>query len=86
MLKFAIILSVFILLVIGVVYFVFRSPFFQTTGIEIIGSQKTEEIKGELIGFLLKTSNFRFWLGRKICFFGPPKIKKYPLLCFGFPI
>ena len=52
MLKFTIILSVFILLVIGVVYFVFRSPFFQTTGIETTGSQRTEEIKGELIGFL----------------------------------
>ena len=76
MLKFTIILSVFILLVIGVVYFVFRSPFFQTTGIETTGSQRTEEIKGELIGFLLKTSNFRSWLGPENLLFWSTKNKE----------
>ena len=74
MLKFAIIFSVFILLVIGVVYFIFHSPFFQITGIEVAGSQRTEEIKGELIGFLLKTANFRFWLGPENLLFWSPEI------------
>lgn len=78
MLKFAIILSVFILLVSGVIYFVFRSPFFQITGLETTGSQRTEEIKGELIGFLLKTSNFRFWLGPENLLFWSPQNQKAP--------
>ena len=79
MLKFAIIFSVFVLLAIGVIYFIFRSPFFQTTDIEVTGSQRAEEIKGELIGFLLKTASFRFWLGpENLLFWSPETISQLP--------
>lgn len=77
--KFIIVISILILLVIGVVYLVFRSSFFQIAGLEVVGSQKNEEIKGELISVLSKTSKFRSWLGpENILFWSPKTIQKIP--------
>mgnify|MGYP001579904765 CR=1 FL=1 len=80
MLKFILIFSVFVLLTIGIVYFVFRSSFFQVAGVEVVGSQRTEEIKGELISVLSKTSKFRSWLGpENLLFWSSKSVKKIPL-------
>ena len=79
MLKFLAVFSVFILLTTGVVYFVFRSSFFQAAGIEAVGSQRTEEIKRELIGVLSKTSKFRSWLGpENLLFWSSKAVEKIP--------
>jgi hypothetical protein len=79
MLKFLAVLSIFILLTTGVVYFVFRSSFFQVVGIEVVGSQRAEEIKGELISVLSKISKFRSWLGpENLLFWSSKSVKKIP--------
>jgi cell division septal protein FtsQ len=81
--KFVIFFSIFVLLVIGVVYLVFHSPVFQIAGIEVVGSQKNEEIKSELISILSKTSKFQSWLGSEnIIFWSPKAIKGIPQSLF----
>jgi len=83
MLKFIAVLAIFILLAIGIVYFVFRSSFFQITSFEVMGSQKTEEIKSELISIFSKTSKIQSWLGPENLFFWSPKaIQKIPQSLF----
>jgi len=77
MLKFLAVFSIFILLAVGVIYFIFRSSFFRVAGIEVFGSQRTEEIKGELISVLSKTSKFRSWLGSEnLLFWSSKSVKK----------
>lgn len=81
--KFLAIFFLFILLATGIVYLVFRSSVFQVAGLEIVGSQKTEEIKGELISVLSKTSRFRSWLGpENFLFWSPKAIQEIPSSLF----
>lgn len=63
MLRIVSIFAIFVLLAVSVFYFIFRSPFFRLTSIEINGSRRAEEVKRELIGAISTTSKFRFWLG-----------------------
>lgn len=81
--KFIIVVFIFILLIIGVVYVVFRSSVFRITSIEIVGSQRGEEIKAELVNVLFKTSRFQSWLGpENIIFWSPKAIKEIPKSLF----
>lgn len=79
MLRFTIFFSIFILLVAGVVYFVFYSHFLLVAGVEISGSAKTEEIKNALIGNLAGTSKIRRLLGSdNLLFWSPKAIRQIP--------
>jgi len=69
MLKITAILIILVLLISGGFYLVFRSPFFRVADLQIIGSQKDDEIKAELVSTFSKNSRWRTWLGPENLFF-----------------
>lgn len=76
--KFIAILSIFILLAIGAIYFVFHSHFFEVAAIEISGSARTDEIKSVLINTFSKNSKIKSLLGPGNLLFWPSKISQIP--------
>lgn len=78
MLKFVIFFSIFVLLAVGAVYFVFHSNFLKVAAVEVSGSAKAEEIKGALINDLAETSKIRHLLGLENLLSWPSKISKIP--------
>lgn len=79
MLKFISIFSIFVLLVVGAIYFVFHSHFLKVAAVEVSGSAKAEEIKGALINNLAETSKIRYLLGSdNLLFWSSKAIRQIP--------
>jgi len=76
MIKFIAIFSIFILLAVGVIYFVFNSHFLRVAAVEVSGSDRADEIKEALIGNLLKSSKIRSLFGPDNLLFWPLEISK----------
>lgn len=81
--KFIIVISILISLITGAVYLVFRSSVFRVAGVEVVGSQRAEDIKSELVGIFLKNSKLNSWLGpENFLFWSPKAIKEIPSSLF----